>query len=306
MKLVSWNVNGLRAVNGRADLAWAFDGASAADVVCLQETKIQPDAVKGELKSRRGYERSFWSHHQTKKGYSGTAIYVKDGLEVAPCEFKVAANDEDAAVGFDNEGRVVAVDLNDFVLINVYCPNGGQGGDRLVFKHAWHDAFLVALQRLMTTRKVVVCGDFNVAHKPIDLAFPDRWSKYSGFLAEERAWFDRLLAAGFIDSFRAEKGELPRQFTFWETRVEARKDNTGWRIDYFVVDRRLEERLLDAWISPQIYGSDHCPVGVELQTSQDAACVAAAGVVDEVVDEEVVAEDAEEEDEEDGGGRWRR
>lgn len=301
MKLVSWNVNGLRAVAGRADLAWAFgaaDGSTggAADVVCLQETKIQPDAIKGELKSPRGYERSFWSHHKTKKGYSGTAIYVRDGLRAAAFDFKVAANDVDSA--FDEEGRVVAVDLGDFVLINVYCPNGGQGGDRLTFKHAWHDAFLVALQKLRQTRAVVVCGDFNVAHKPIDLAFPDRWGRYSGFLPEERAWFDRLLAAGFIDSFRAEKGELPRQFTFWETRVEARKDNTGWRIDYFVVDTQLEEQLLDAWISPQIYGSDHCPVGIELQTSQD-------GVAAGVVAEEVVEDEAEDE-EDDGGGRWRR
>ncbi len=293
MKLVSWNVNGLRAVAGRSDLAWAFDGAAAADVVCLQETKIQPDAVKGELKSPKGYERSFWSHHKTKKGYSGTAIYVRDGLSVKAFDFKVAGAEEDAA--FDEEGRVTAVDLDDFVLINVYCPNGGQGGDRLTFKHAWHDSFLLALQELKLTRAVVVCGDFNVAHKPIDLAFPDRWGRYSGFLPEERAWFDRLVAAGFIDSFRAEKGELPRQFTFWETRVEARKDNAGWRIDYFAVDDKLEEQLLDAWISPQIYGSDHCPVGVELQTKQDAV-----GVVDEVVEE-----DADEEDE-DGGGRWRR
>lgn len=308
MRLVSWNVNGLRAVSGRQDLAWAFGGDSAADVVCLQETKIQPDAITRELRSPKGYERSFWSHHATKKGYSGTAIYVRDGLSAVPFDFKVGgAADVDDHADFDAEGRVVAVDLTDFVLINLYCPNGGQGGDRLSFKHAWHDALLARLVELKKTRAVVVCGDFNVAHRPIDLAFPDRWAKYSGFLPEERAWFDRLLQAGFIDSFRAEKGDLPRQFTFWETRVEARKDNHGWRIDYFAVDTALEDRLLDAWTSPQIFGSDHCPVGVELQTSQDGAGV----VVDVVEDEEPevdgeAGDDVDEDGDEDGASRWRR
>jgi len=315
MRLVSWNVNGLRAVSGRQDLAWAFGGDSAAHVVCLQETKIQPDAITRELRSPKGYERSFWSHHATKKGYSGTAIYVRDGLTAAPFDFKVGGAEHPE---FDVEGRVVAVDLTDFVVINLYCPNGGQGGDRLTFKHAWHDALLAQLVELKKTRAVVVCGDFNVAHRPIDLAFPDRWAKYSGFLPEERAWFDRLLQAGFIDSFRAEKGDLPRQFTFWETRVEARKDNHGWRIDYFAVDQALEDHLLDAWTSPQIFGSDHCPVGVELQTRQDgapvvdeaavdAAAVDEAAVVEAAVDEDLDEDLGEEDADEDGGtNRWRR
>lgn len=301
MRLVSWNVNGLRAVHGRNDLAWAFAGDAAVDVLCLQETKIQPDAITPELRSPPGYSRSFWSHHKTKKGYSGTAVFVRDGLDVSSVDLRLPGDD-----AFNEEGRVVAVDLHDFVLLNLYCPNGGQGGDRLIFKHAWHDALLATIAELKKTRHVVVCGDFNVAHRPIDLAFPDRWGQYSGFLPEERAWFDRVLAAGFTDTFRAIRGDVGRMYTFWETRVEARKENTGWRIDYFVVDDGLDERVRDAWTSPQIYGSDHCPVGVDLETSQDARCVGAAAptVVDDADD--TAFEDVDEDADDGSAARWRR
>ena len=295
MKIVSWNVNGLRAVQGRQELDWAFGPAGtegAVDVVCLQETKIQPDHIKAEVRSPPGFQRSFWSHHKTKKGYSGTAVFVRDGLFAEPHAFLIggAAHPE-----YDDEGRICAVDLGEFVLLNVYFPNGGASDERLAFKADWHDAFLAALLELRATRDVVVCGDFNIAHKDIDLARPERWSgKHSGALPHERAWFDRLLAAGFIDTFRAEKGELPKQFTYWETRVDARRENLGWRIDYVVVSKSLEEQLLDAWTSPQIFGSDHCPVGVELQTK---GAILAADVFSDVV---------EEEEEEDTDARWRR
>jgi len=149
----------------------------------------------------------------------------------------------------------------------VYFPNGGASPERLAFKHAWHDAFLDKLKHLAKTRAVVVVGDVNVAHRPIDLALPELWSQVSGFLPEERAWFDRLLAAGFIATFRAEKGDLPRQYSFWETRIGAREQNLGWRIDYAIISQDLEEKLADAWISPQVFGSDHCPVGVELDVA---------------------------------------
>jgi endonuclease/exonuclease/phosphatase family metal-dependent hydrolase len=159
-----------------------------------------------------------------------------------------------------------------------------------------------------------VIGDFNVAHRPIDVALPEQWATQSGFLPEERAWFDRLLAAGFVDSFRAEKGDLPRQFTFWETRLNARADNLGWRIDYAVIGRGLEERLLDAWVSPQIRGSDHCPVGVELDVvparSDPAAGWSAAAVTDGLdgaAGESVEDQGDEDEDEDDDdGARSRR
>jgi exodeoxyribonuclease-3 len=293
MRIVSWNVNGLRAVLSRGDLDWAFAGD--VDVLCLQETKIQPDHVTAAMKAPPGYSRSFWSFHETKKGYSGTAIFVKDGLFAEPFALRIGG---DAHPEYDAEGRITGVDLGAFVLFGVYFPNGGSSDARLAFKHAWHDAFLDAIVALQQTgRQVVIAGDFNVAHTDLDLAKPKEWAGVSGCLPVERAWFDRLLQAGFIDSFRAEKGDLPRQYTFWETRVDARSENLGWRIDYIVIPRALEEQLLDAWISPQILGSDHCPVGVELDV-RGAAVVGDDDDVDDVVDED--------EDEPDGGSRWRR
>jgi exodeoxyribonuclease-3 len=292
MRVVSWNVNGLRAVMGRRDLDWAF-AAGSADVVCLQETKMQLEQVTPELRSPSGFSRSFWSTHHTKKGYSGTAIFVRGGLHAEEFSFTVGG---DAHPEYDAEGRVVAVDVGGCVVLSVYFPNGGSSDERLAFKHAWHDAFLDAVSALRAAgRHVVIAGDFNVAHTDLDLALPDRWQGVSGTLPVERAWFDRLLAAGFVDTFRAEKGDLPRQFTFWETRVDARSQNLGWRIDYVVVSQGLLEQLLDAWISPQIFGSDHCPVGVELDVDVgDDGVDVVAGADEDIVDDE------------DGAGRWRR
>jgi len=304
MKIVSWNVNGLRAVLERGDLAWAFDGS--VDVLGLQETKIQERHVTDAMRAPPGFSCSTWDFHATKKGYSGTALFVRDGIPATPFPFRIGGADHPE---FDVEGRITGVDLGGLVVLNVYFPNGASSPERLAFKHAWHDAFLAQLVALAQTRDVVVCGDFNVAHRPIDVALPEQWAKESGFLPEERAWFDRLLAAGFVDSFRAEKGDLPRQFTFWETRRNARADNTGWRIDYHVVGKGLEERLLDAWISPQIRGSDHCPVGVELDVPvpprRDAGGVDVDGAGGSAVDDVgELDEDADADDE--GAGRWRR
>lgn len=292
MRLVSWNVNGLRAVHGRGDLKWAFE--TDVDVVCLQETKIQSDAVTEEMKSPRGW-RSWWSFGK-KRGYSGTAIFVRDGIPAEPFELKVGGPRRPE---FDEEGRVVGLDLGAFVLFDVYFPNGASGPERLAFKHAWHERFLDEMVELKKTRAVVIGGDFNIGHRPLDVALPDRWAHVSGFLPEERAWFDRLLAEGFVDTFRAEKGDLPRQFTFWETRVDARSHNTGWRIDYFVVSQDLEDKLRDAWISPQIMGSDHCPVGIDLDVSIPAAAAAAVSEEWSIADSET-----DELDDEDAG--WRR
>jgi exodeoxyribonuclease-3 len=298
MKIVSWNVNGLRAVLERGDLDWAFDGS--VDVIGLQETKIQERHVTAAMRAPPGYAFSTWDFHATKKGYSGTALFVRDGLDARPFPFRIGG---DAHPEFDAEGRITGVDLGTVVVLNVYFPNGASSPERLAFKHAWHDAFLTRLVELAATRPVVVGGDFNIAHRAIDVALPDQWANESGFLPVERAWFDRLLQAGFIDTFRAEKGDLPRQFTFWETRVGARADNLGWRIDYQVLGKALEEKLLDAWISPQIRGSDHCPVGVEL----DLPVPARAGAVghDAAVDDDDVLV-ADTDDEDDDGARWRR
>jgi exodeoxyribonuclease III len=266
MRIVSWNVNGLRAVLSRKDLDWAFLGD--VDVLCLQETKIQEDQVTDEMRAPAGF-RSFWSFGK-KKGYSGTAIFVRDTLSVEPLPFSVGGHEHPE---YDSEGRVVALDFGALALLDIYFPNGGSSDERLAFKHAWHEAFLERVRALAKEKSVVLLGDFNIAHRPIDVALPEKWGMFSGFLPEERAWFDRLLAAGFVDTFRAEKGDLPRQFTFWETRVNARAINEGWRIDYVVVSKDLEEKLSDAWIWPQIMGSDHCPVGAELDVPVRARAV---------------------------------
>jgi exodeoxyribonuclease III len=280
MRLVSWNVNGLRAVTLRNDLAWAFSGDSAADVVCLQETKIQEDAITADMRNPPGY-RSWFSVGE-KKGYSGTAIFVRNNIQTKPFSFAMS----------DTEGRICAVDLGACVIINVYFPNGNS---RLAFKHAWHEEFLTQLVALQSTRDVIVCGDFNIAHKAIDVAFSEKWSTVSGHLPEERAWFDRLLAAGYVDSFRAIRGDVGKQYSFWETRIDARADNIGWRIDYWMVPARLDERIRDAWLSPQIRGSDHCPAGVEIDIA-----------VDVIGPEQTVAAEEEEEEEEEETSSPRR
>ncbi len=295
MRVVSWNVNGLRAVMSRRDLDWAFSGGDV-DVLCLQETKMQREQLTPELEAPVGCSKTFWSFHHTKKGYSGTAVLVRKGVQAQPFPFSVGG---DAHPEYDAEGRVTAVEVGGCVVLSVYFPNGGSSDERLAFKHAWHDAFLDAVSALRAAgRHVIIAGDFNVAHTDLDLALPDRWAGQSGCLPVERAWFDRLLAAGFVDTFRAEKGDLPRQFTFWETRVDARSQNLGWRIDYVVVSQGLMDQLLDAWISPQIFGSDHCPVGAVLDVR-----VADNAGSDAIDDGEYVDE---EEEDEDGASRWRR
>lgn len=296
MRIVSWNVNGLRAVLKRGELQWAFDGD--VDVLCLQETKLQADAVTDEMRHPQGFH-SWWSFGK-KKGYSGTAVFVRERLPAEPFSFLVGGRKHPER---DHEGRVVGVDLGALVLLNVYFPNGGSGPERLAFKHAWHDAFLDELRALAARRSVVVCGDFNVAHRPIDLAQPEQWSAISGFLPEERAWFDRLLAAGFVDTFRAEKGELPRQYTFWETRSRARETNQGWRIDYLVISRDLEDKLVDAWISPQIAGSDHCPVGVELDVGPAAQVARRSALPQDAAPKDAATEDDAPDDDDDAPRR---
>lgn len=287
MRIVSWNVNGLRAVLSRNDLDWAFTGD--VDVMCLQETKLQEDQVTDAMRAPPGF-RSFWSFG-TKKGYSGTAVFVREGLFAEPFACPIGGHEHPE---YDVEGRVVCLDLGAFVLFNVYFPNGGSSGERLRFKHAWHDAFTARVTALVRTRSVVIVGDFNVAHRPIDVALPDKWSHVSGFLPVERAWMDALLAAGFVDTFRADKGDLPRQYTFWETRVDARTINQGWRIDYVVVSKDLEDALSEAWISPQILGSDHCPVGATLDVRLTGARAEPAIVA--------VPDDASWGDDDDDGG----
>lgn len=250
MKLVSWNVNGLRAVlkKGFPD----FLTGSAADVVCLQETKCHPGDVQ-HVEWPGGYQATFSA--AVKKGYSGTAIFARR----AP----LSVNEGIGIAEHDQEGRTLTCEFEDFYLVNVYVPNAQHGLLRLPYRQRWDADFCAYLKRLEQHKPVVFCGDLNVAHKEIDLARPKENVGNPGFTIEERAGFDRFLQEGFVDTFREfESG--PDHYSWWTYRAGARGRNIGWRIDYFLASESLRPRLEKAWISPEVMGSDHCPVGLQL------------------------------------------
>ena len=249
MKLISWNVNGLRACVGK-DFEQQFKALNA-DFFCLQETKMQA----GQLDiSFPGYA-SYWNYAD-KKGYSGTAIFTKHKpLDVT---YGIGMDEH------DHEGRVITLEMDDFYLVTVYTPNSQDGLRRLDYRMKWEKDFQDYLHRLDRKKPVVVCGDMNVAHQEIDLKNPKTNRKNAGFTDEEREKMTQLLGNGFIDTFRT---LYPEQVTYswWSYRFRAREKNTGWRIDYFLISERLRDRLEDAKIHPEIMGSDHCPVEVDLK-----------------------------------------
>lgn len=249
MKLISWNVNGLRACVGKG-----FEGsfkALDADVFCLQETKMQPAQAILELP---GY-RQFWNSAE-KKGYSGTAVFTR--IEPRQVSYGIGAEE------YDHEGRVITLEFEELYLVTVYTPNAQRGLERLSYRMGWEDAFRAYLQRLDAQKPVVVCGDLNVAHQEIDLKNPKTNHHNAGFTDEERGKFTELLEAGFIDTFRTLYPERTGIYTWWSYLRKARNTNAGWRIDYFVASERLRGRIKDATIHNEIFGSDHCPVGLEL------------------------------------------
>jgi exodeoxyribonuclease III len=253
MKLVSWNVNGLRAVCKKGFLD--FFKTSGVDVLCLQETKCQLDQVPPEIAAPAGYTTQY--HSATKKGYSGVATFSKIPPIRVDRGFDIPR--------LDGEGRVLAYTYPFFTLFNIYFPNGKRDDVRLKFKMDFYESFLKVIEkyRKRGEDKIVICGDVNTAHKEIDLARPKENSKISGFLPEERAWIDKLLSRGFIDTFREfEKG--PSHYSYWDQFSFARERNVGWRIDYFFISENLRPRLKNAFIWPQVMGSDHCPVGIDL------------------------------------------
>ncbi|QUB71222.1 exodeoxyribonuclease III [Prevotella multiformis] len=249
MKLISWNVNGLRACVGK-DFEQQFK-ALDADFFCLQETKMQA----GQLDiSFPGYT-SYWNYAD-KKGYSGTAIFTKHKpLDVT---YGIGMDEH------DHEGRVITLEMDDFYLVTVYTPNSQDGLRRLDYRMKWEKDFQDYLHRLDEKKPVVVCGDMNVAHEEIDIKNPKTNRRNAGFTDEEREKMTRLLDSGFIDTFRS---LYPEQVTYswWSYRFRARERNTGWRIDYFLISERLRDRLEDAKIHTEIMGSDHCPVEVDLK-----------------------------------------
>jgi exodeoxyribonuclease-3 len=252
VKLVSWNVNGLRAAWRKGFLD--FLTAQAADMVCVQETKLQAEQVTDEMRAPWGYD-SHWCF-AARKGYSGVVTYSR------PVPLAVSALCDSPVL--DGEGRVVHTEYADFHLLNVYFPNGGMGPERLQHKLAFYEAFLAfAETRRKRGKGVVVCGDVNTAHTELDLARPKENEKTSGFMPAEREWVTRFLAAGYHDTFRIFTA-APGYYTWWDMKSNARARNVGWRIDYFFVSEELRARVRDAAILPQVQGSDHCPITLTL------------------------------------------
>ena len=247
MRFISWNVNGLRAVvkKGFEDIFYALD----ADHFCIQETKLQQGQIDLELP---GYEK-YWCYAD-KKGYSGTAIFTK----YTP--LSVSYN----IPGHETEGRVITLEYEEYYLVCVYTPNSQNELKRLDYRMSWEDDFREYLCALDGKKPVIVCGDMNVAHEPIDLKNPDSNHMNPGFSDAERGKFSELLDAGFVDSFRALYPDKTDAYSWWSYRAAARSRNVGWRIDYFVVSERLRENIKDAYILPEIMGSDHCPVGLDI------------------------------------------
>lgn len=249
MKLISWNVNGLRACIGKG-FAESFQSLGA-DIFSLQETKMQPDQAVLDLP---GYTK-FWNSAE-KKGYSGTAVFSKPKPLAAACGIGTEEH--------DHEGRVIALEYDAFHLVNVYTPNAQRGLARIDYRMQWEDAFRAFLLQLDDQKPVIVCGDMNVAYQEIDLKNPRTNRGNAGFSDQERAKMTELLAAGFADTFRELYPDKTGAYSWWSYMHNARANNAGWRIDYFLVSRRIAERVRAATIHPEILGSDHCPVGLEI------------------------------------------
>jgi exodeoxyribonuclease-3 len=252
VKLVSWNVNGLRAAVKKG--AMDYFSAVKADVICLQETKAHPGDVQ-HVVWPKGYE-ALWNSAE-KKGYSGTAVITR--------QMPLDVTNGIGTAAHDSEGRVITAEFADFFLVNVYQPNSQRGLTRLAYRtQEWDPVFLAHLKKLEKKKPVVFCGDLNVAHTEIDLANPKTNRRNAGFTDEERKNFSALLAEGFMDTFREfEKG--PGHYTWWSQMMNCRARNIGWRVDYFVASAVLRPALKRAWVSPEVMGSDHCPVGLELK-----------------------------------------
>ncbi|MBO4335589.1 MAG: exodeoxyribonuclease III [Desulfovibrio sp.] len=267
LKLLSWNVNGLRAVAAKPDWRWFTE--STADIVALQETKALKSQLPESVASPAGWHAEFCSS-SVKKGYSGVAVFSR----MAPLGVRYELPWPEQ----QGEGRLLHLEFAQFHLMNGYFPNGGaeicdaQGRPsgqftRLPYKMAFFEAFLRYAEEARASKPVVICGDFNIAHRPEDLARPRENEKSTGFLPEERAFLDRMLAKGYLDTFRLKHPEAKDAYSWWSYKTRARARNIGWRIDYFFVSSELADQVEDAWIEDQVMGSDHCPVGLSLSVS---------------------------------------
>jgi exodeoxyribonuclease-3 len=261
LTLISWNVNGARAIYRAGFLRWLEQ--CGADIVCLQETRAEEGQLPADLAQPTPY-RGYWTHSVRKKGHSGTAILSR----LAPQAVSAGIGNPE----FDDEGRTLVADYGRFVLINCYFPNGGRDAERVPYKLAFYDAFLGFCEGLRAGgRSLVICGDVNTAHREIDLARPKQNLKSTGFLPEERAWMDRWTAAGYVDTFRHLHPDQPGAYTWWLQWGQARERNIGWRLDYFFVTPDLAPRVAEAFILPDVKGSDHCPVGLTLHLPEGSS-----------------------------------
>jgi len=253
-KILCWNVNGIRAAQKHGFLEWLY--RESPDILCLQETKAHPEQLGRDLQEPHGYH-AYWNYPE-RKGYSGVATFTREKPLKVQNDFGVQ--------DFDIEGRVIISEYPQFILFNVYFPNGKKDESRLKYKMDFYDVFLDFVEPLRQKgEKLIICGDFNTAHKEIDLARPKENENVSGFLPIERAWMDKLVAHGYIDTFRHFNKE-PNQYTWWDLKSRARERNVGWRIDYFFVTENLLRSVSKAFIMPEVMGSDHCPIGIILKT----------------------------------------
>ena len=248
-KLISWNVNGIRACIGKGFTD--FLQKEDADIFCIQESKLQEGQITLDLP---GYHQ-YWNYAE-KKGYSGTAVFTK--------EKPISVSRGMGIPEHDHEGRVITLEFETCYLVTVYTPNSQEELKRLSYRMEWEDAFLAYLKKLEKAKPVIFCGDLNVAHEEIDLKNPNTNRKNAGFTEEERAKFTALIKAGFIDTFRYLYPDLEGAYSWWSYRFRARERNAGWRIDYFLVSEALQDAIKDALIYKDIFGSDHCPVGLIL------------------------------------------
>jgi exodeoxyribonuclease-3 len=253
LRLLSWNVNGIRAVVKKGFLDWMK--TNPGDIIAIQETKAQVEQLSDDIMNVPNYNSYFNS--AVRKGYSGVGVYSN----IEPKSIINGFNIEK----FDIEGRVLRCDYDDFILLNIYYPNGGMSNERLQYKLEFYDAFLDYVNNLRDAgNNIVICGDLNTAHKPIDLFRPKENEKVSGFMPIEREWIDKFSANGYVDTFRMFNKE-PKNYTWWSYRTKARDRNVGWRLDYFFVNEEFKDNVTDAYILSDVMGSDHAPIGLKIK-----------------------------------------
>ena len=253
LDIVSWNVNGIRAAEKKGFLPWLQK--ASPDILCVQETRATVDQLSQAVLKPAGYEVHWVSGE--KKGYCGVAIFTKRKPHDVRPGFGVGR--------FDCEGRVITADYDEFTLMNVYFPNGGRGEERVKYKLDFYDETLRVCQKMRANNKrLIICGDYNTAHRPIDLERPVENQDVSGFLPVERAWLDKFISHGYVDTFRALNPDKAQAYTWWDQKSRARDRNVGWRIDYHFITEDLRPHLKDAYIRPDVMGSDHCPAGITL------------------------------------------